>query len=275
MSSPPPKKKKIGPQLTLFGGIASGNAVHSTAKNSYKKFVNAFVCRNLHELPSKAAAVSKAQEKWKEVKADGEKIDEYIKEVEQWKKGRSEDASSWFVQPSLAAQPASRSSTASQSVAAEVAVPCVPGPSISAHGGHALSAFIQELELISDELFTEDILQQLVFMKEIKELARAYAAFRSARNEYRSIIPYHVTVPLERANQRRKSRVDIRQCQPAQLNITRSAQYHPLSTAQYHPLSSAQYHPLGTAQYHPLSSAQYHPLSKTLTSTVSVCTQQT
>ena len=82
------------------------------------------------------------------------------------------------------------------------------------------------------------------------------------RPVYAHVIPYHVTVPLERANQRRKSRVDIRQCQPAQLNITRSAQYHPLSSisAQYHPLSTSSISP---AQLNITRSAQLnHPLTR-------------
>ena len=75
MSSPVEKKKKIGPHLTLFGGIATGDAIHSVASNSYEMFVNAFVCRNLNEFPSKVTAVSKAHEKCSEMKADGKKID--------------------------------------------------------------------------------------------------------------------------------------------------------------------------------------------------------
>ena len=201
MSSPPQKKKKIGPQLTLFGGIAAGNAVHSVASNSYERFVHAFVCRNLNEFPSKATAVSKAQEKWREIKADGKKIDQYIKEVELWKKARSSDASSWFVQPLHTGERVSTSSfTATQTAAEDVSVVPASRPSVIAHGDHALAAFIQELEVKSNELFTEDVLQQLVFMKEIKELARTYASFRSARDEYRSNISSGISHARKHSN---------------------------------------------------------------------------
>ena len=122
-------------------------------------------------------------------KADGKKIDQYIKEVELWKKARSSDASSWFVQPLHTGERVSTSSfTATQTAAEDVSVVPASRPSVIALGDHALAAFIQELEVKSNELFTEDVLQQLVFVKEIKELARTYASFRSARDEYRSNI---------------------------------------------------------------------------------------
>ena len=52
----------------------------------------------------------------------------------------------------------------------------------------------------SNELFTEDVLQQLVFMKEIKELARTYASFRIARDEYRSNISSGISHARKHSN---------------------------------------------------------------------------
>ena len=68
MSSPPSKRKKVFRQLTLFGGIATGQAVHAKEKNLYEKFVNAFTVRYFDAFGSKAETVSKAQEKWKQIK---------------------------------------------------------------------------------------------------------------------------------------------------------------------------------------------------------------
>ena len=64
MSHPPAKKKKPGhvQQLTLFGGIAIGQAIHKTPGSVYERFVDAFVIRNLREFSSRAETVENGQE---------------------------------------------------------------------------------------------------------------------------------------------------------------------------------------------------------------------
>ena len=52
----------------------------------------------------------------------------------------------------------------------------------------------------SNELFTEDVLQQFVFMKEIKELSRTYASRRCARDEYRRNISSGITHARKHSN---------------------------------------------------------------------------
>ncbi len=65
MSPPPAKKKKLGLQLTLFGGIATGQAVHKNAANLYEKFVDGFLVRHLHWCSARADAVRKSKENGK------------------------------------------------------------------------------------------------------------------------------------------------------------------------------------------------------------------
>ena len=133
-------------------------------------------------------------------KADGKKIDQYIKEVELWKKARSSDASSWFVQPLHTSERVSTSSfTATQTAAEDVSVVPASRPSVIALGDHVLAAFIQELEVKSNERTVHGRCTS-VFVKEIKELARTYASFRSARDEYRSNISSGISHARKHSN---------------------------------------------------------------------------
>ena len=47
-------------QLTLFGGIATGQTIHNNAGFMTRRFVDAFVIRNLRKFSSRAEAVKSA-----------------------------------------------------------------------------------------------------------------------------------------------------------------------------------------------------------------------
>ena len=83
MSSPPAKKKKPGhvQQLTLFGGIATGQAIHKTPGSVYERFVDAFVIRNLHEFSSRAEPVKSGQEQWRKIRDVKGKAEEFSESV--------------------------------------------------------------------------------------------------------------------------------------------------------------------------------------------------
>ena len=82
MSSPLRKKKKIHQQLTLFGGVAKGQAVHAKVSDLYERSVDAFVFRYLQDFRTKAEAVSRALTKWGELKDEKDEIEKFITDVE-------------------------------------------------------------------------------------------------------------------------------------------------------------------------------------------------
>ena len=58
MMDSPPRKKQKGKQLTLFGGVLVGSAIHK-GQNVYEKFVNSFVAHYSDQTVARADVVAR------------------------------------------------------------------------------------------------------------------------------------------------------------------------------------------------------------------------
>ena len=90
----PPRKKQKGQQLTLFGGVLVGSAIHKE-RNLYEKFVNSFVARYSYQSVAREDVVASAQAKWREMRDDRAAAEKYVADVGDWKRRntRSTDGS--------------------------------------------------------------------------------------------------------------------------------------------------------------------------------------